>query len=632
MCPSSETAAVATATAPPKRASVPKAPEGDASYRRAMQAFGEVAAALGKSAEQDDLLHLIARKICEIVEVERCSVYLRDENTGLFRGQVGHADQDIDALVKRLVCGTEADGFTREILATQAPVVIQNASIDSRPVKSAMRAWDVVSMLGVPMLLQGEVVGIVFLDSQGPHQFSMTHQATAAVFAELAAAAIYQSRMYNELRVGHATLARQNQILRRASAMDDRLTGLVLDGRNLGEIAQAVSDLTHKHCAVFDAEHRRLASAAPGGAGEPFAIRLLDPEMARRPEVAEALAATSPTKTKVLGPFPSAGLQCRFLVAPITVREQRWATLVIAEHGGRFNGFDMLVSRRAATVVALELSAERRAANAEWNARASLAGELIRGNRDKADLESRAQHLAIDLSRQHVLCMITARAGDAVEMPDARSAAAVIQAVLGTVNVLATGVAEGIAAIVPLPTGVEGKPAVELLKPRLAGACRRLDPDGHLIAGVSTACRGTEGFVRAYEQARQAAQCLDTFCPPGTEQVLAADDLGAARLFLASSDAVEADRFATETLGPLLDDGVGPEVLETLCCFFGHSRSVRQSAAALAVHENTIRYRLARIEELTGLAVAGDTDAQLSAQLALLVLRLRGRLPRHLAY
>ena len=45
------------------------------------------------------------------------------------------------------------------------------------------------------------------------------------------------------------------------------------------------------------------------------------------------------------------------------------------------------------------------------------------------------------------------------------------------------------------------------------------------------------------------------------------------------------------------------------------------------MHENTIRYRLARIEELTGLPVTHDPDAQLRARLSLLVLMLEGRLP-----
>jgi DNA-binding PucR family transcriptional regulator len=45
------------------------------------------------------------------------------------------------------------------------------------------------------------------------------------------------------------------------------------------------------------------------------------------------------------------------------------------------------------------------------------------------------------------------------------------------------------------------------------------------------------------------------------------------------------------------------------------------------VHENTIRYRLARIEDRTGLGVAHDSNDQLTAQLALLLLRLEGTLP-----
>jgi DNA-binding PucR family transcriptional regulator len=60
--------------------------------------------------------------------------------------------------------------------------------------------------------------------------------------------------------------------------------------------------------------------------------------------------------------------------------------------------------------------------------------------------------------------------------------------------------------------------------------------------------------------------------------------------------------------------------------FFATSRSVRRSAELLAVHENTIRYRLGRIHEVTHLDVAADADDQLTLQLALLILRLVGRI------
>jgi DNA-binding PucR family transcriptional regulator len=66
------------------------------------------------------------------------------------------------------------------------------------------------------------------------------------------------------------------------------------------------------------------------------------------------------------------------------------------------------------------------------------------------------------------------------------------------------------------------------------------------------------------------------------------------------------------------------DLLQTLRVFFDSSRSVRRSAERLGVHENTIRYRLARVEEHTGLAVASSSEDQLTMQLALLILRLIG--------
>lgn len=66
------------------------------------------------------------------------------------------------------------------------------------------------------------------------------------------------------------------------------------------------------------------------------------------------------------------------------------------------------------------------------------------------------------------------------------------------------------------------------------------------------------------------------------------------------------------------------DLLLTLGVFFDLSRSVRRSAQRLGVHENTIRYRLARVEELTGLAVASNSEHQLTVQLSLLILRIIG--------
>ena len=111
--------------------------------------------------------------------------------------------------------------------------------------------------------------------------------------------------------------------------------------------------------------------------------------------------------------------------------------------------------------------------------------------------------------------------------------------------------------------------------------------------------------------------------------LLAADDLGAARLMLTMVDGAEADRFTRNTLGPLLEPGnrTLAELLDTVRTFFEADRSVRNSAKHLGVHENTIRYRLGRVLELTGLDVATDSAAQLTIQVALMILKIQGRLP-----
>jgi hypothetical protein len=86
-------------------------------------------------------------------------------------------------------------------------------------------------------------------------------------------------------------------------------------------------------------------------------------------------------------------------------------------------------------------------------------------------------------------------------------------------------------------------------------------------------------------------------------------------------------RFAEASFGTLVRDASKADLLATLRSFFDNMASIRRCAVCLGVHENTIRYRLARIEELTGMPVTHDPDAQLRARLSMLVLMLQGRLP-----
>ena len=84
--------------------------------------------------------------------------------------------------------------------------------------------------------------------------------------------------------------------------------------------------------------------------------------------------------------------------------------------------------------------------------------------------------------------------------------------------------------------------------------------------------------------------------------VVTADEVTSHVLLLAAVPDEVRRTFAEGVLGPVLDydDRHGGELLPTLRVFLGQDGSWRRCADALHVHVNTARYRLRRVEELTG--------------------------------
>jgi sugar diacid utilization regulator len=588
-------------------------------FPEVVEAFNEISGAISEHVALDALLHIVAMRICELLDVRRCSVYLMDERTGLFRGQVGHADRNIDAAIKGLTAGIEADGFTREILTTKRPVLIVNAQSDPRPVRSTMLEWKVQTMLGVPMVRKGKVIGLLFLDNEDqPHQYSEQEQQLCGTFANLAAIAISHAQLTAELRSSLETVGRQNKLLRMAAAIEDRFSSLVLKGANLHEITDAVAELTGKPTVIVDAGMRPLATA---GSGE-----VLDALLSRMRTDAGVVGAITAVQSRRPSVVDSAGgskLAKRLMAASIMVGSDAWGYLVVVEHGGWFNAHDRIVIRRAGTIIALEMSAERRAADAEMRAQETLARDLIVGTDDPASLVRRAHFHGLHLTAPHVVMLFAA--GPRQKALISGRVFKVLQEKFPERNPLVVGVEDGVAAVIELPPG-DGEPAgIEVAKKIAADALAGLGAKGAASVAISGICDDASQYPGSYREAVQVSRCISVFCPPDSYRVLASSDVGAARLLLSGTSKEDAERFARDTLGELLYPGM-EDLLATVQMFFAASRSVRRSAELLHVHENTIRYRLGRIREITHLDVGGDADDQLTLQLGLLILRLVGKI------
>src|SRR3984957_15874560 len=583
---------------------------------RAAQAAGRVAGSREDTPDLDELLHLIARKVCELLGVARASVYLRDER-GDFRGQVGHGEANMDTRVKRLVAGVAGDRFTRAILASKQPVVISNVPNDPRPLRATMREWGVMSMLGIPMVLHDEVIGILFLDDgENAHVFSASAREIGSAFAELAAVAVSQAQGGARLGGRVETVIRQSHRLRRAAALDDRLNELSAEGASVRRVVDVVAELTGKPACFHDARGNRLALAA-AGTGE-MTPRLLDEAHRDHPAIEDALAKAEGPGAVLVDPVLDAGLVHRHLLASVRTANGLHGHLVIMETGTRLSSLDARLAQRAAQILAIEFATEQRATAAECAMRASLASDLIRGDREADALRRRGDFLGV---------IGGAGSGDRVRGASEGLADA-LRALNGGQPVLTTDVATGAAAIVALDPSLAVHAAVARAKAAIHEALAGIRAESGLLVALSSTVCGPGGYARAAAEAGQVLQCVERLAGEEGPWVLSAEDLGAGRLMLASASAEELDRFAGDALGALLDDDESiAALLTTLQVFFECSRSVRGSSVVLEVHENTVRYRLTRIHELTGLDVAANSDDQLTAQIALRVLQLQGRRP-----
>jgi DNA-binding PucR family transcriptional regulator len=142
-------------------------------------------------------------------------------------------------------------------------------------------------------------------------------------------------------------------------------------------------------------------------------------------------------------------------------------------------------------------------------------------------------------------------------------------------------------------------------------------------AAVSKVLRRVEDYAEAHRELRslvEATRLLGDIRP----RVVLATELGVVRLVV-SGGGDNCRRFASELLGPLLryDRETQSELVATLRRYLECGGQIRATARALDVHENTVRYRLVRIAEVSEIDPA-DLRTLLDARFALQVLDLLG--------
>jgi sugar diacid utilization regulator len=213
-----------------------------------------------------------------------------------------------------------------------------------------------------------------------------------------------------------------------------------------------------------------------------------------------------------------------------------------------------------------------------------LAGQLP----EDAETES----MGLDLERDADLVVAVASLEASADSGD-RALAEAANSIAASIGSRALVVVRQDEVVAVLPLG--GKSAVAIgVALDVARSSAERDHGIRMLIGVSGICRGLTEVGARYREAHQALRRSNPDRP-----IVSLSELSPFEHLVASVDRSTRTSIAMEA-APLLQ-GDNAALMETLCAYLDWDLDVARTAEALYVHPNTVRYRLRRIGELTGL-------------------------------
>ncbi|HZA90445.1 MAG TPA: PucR family transcriptional regulator ligand-binding domain-containing protein [Solirubrobacterales bacterium] len=371
----------------------------------------------------------------------------------------------------------------------------------------------------------------------------------------------------------------QYDVLERATELHERLERLVIEERGLSEVLGSVAEAIGGAALVLDGRGRVMARSRMGRVPR-AAVTALGKELAERASERRA------------SPFTPANpeLADRAIALPVPGGgqglPQGW--LAVTRESGPLGDFERLCARQAAVVVALELMRERTVRETERRLAGDVLAEALTGRLAPDEIRGRLRPFGIG-DQAAVLVF---------ELEDTAGAADALEAALADAGCQAL-VAEARTPRRPLLCAVVDAgagDAIELAR-RARGALTA--KHGPLRAAASRSTP-VESLRRAFHEAR-CALAATSLSDGEAPEVASHRDLGAFTLLLALQDDEALRSYSDNLLAPIEADGeYGSELLRSLEAYIEQNGQWERAARELYCHRHTLRYRIRRVEELTG--------------------------------
>ena len=162
----------------------------------------EIAQAAGSTLDLAEVLLRVVEKTASLTGADRCSIWLLDQSRErLLPAALFGMDPGFTARWKRRILAVRDERLSQEVITTGKPVVVLDAETDPRTDKRAVALFADKSMLVVPLLSKGQVIGTLFINHVGrPYAYTDQDVAITMAIASQAAVAIENAQLYEESR------------------------------------------------------------------------------------------------------------------------------------------------------------------------------------------------------------------------------------------------------------------------------------------------------------------------------------------------------------------------------------------------------------------------------------------------
>ena len=517
----------------------------------------EIVSTVASSLELKEVLRSVVRLMSEASGVHACFAYLIEDDGALL--VLRAASPPYERQVGK-VAFERGESLAWWAAENGEPAFIRDKALADPRTKYVPELEEerFQSLLAVPLVDRaGEAIGVITAHTEAPREFSDDEVDFLVTSASLVAGAIENARLYEETRLRVSELEQLTELaeaIARAEALDDLLQTVVADARPL---------LAARACHVYlldparEELDRKASDPEPGNARQTLGLAELGPELAR-------------------------GGRSTRLAVPLVVNGELIG-LLVADGSVRVELARAVASQVAVGVKKVQVIEQL----TEKNLIKDFFEELA-GGRPRGDLEGRAARLGCDLDQPHVV-LVAEPASDAL-----------VRVLRGTASgSLFDHREESLRALVRLTTR-SSDPFLERLR-RAHG-----DLEQPVSVGVSSVCQGARAFADGFAEAQQAL--LGTVVLKGKSAVLTYEELGAYKYLLRIAVDGGIRDATVDAVSKLAEYDIqrGAQLVATLEEFLRRHGSISATSEALYVHPNTLRQRLRRIGELSGLDLRRD--------------------------